>query len=161
MLNPAEQEQVRVVIKTHWSIYLAFTMAIVMYTVVVYIVTSGRTPEPREIGALRQLFVALSVVAGAIKFWVQSRFLSSAASYQACRSLDEIVQRYWRYNFIMLALCEIPALLGLIIVFITMRLQEWWLFFGISALLFITSAPISSRLERIVEAHAARWPAGS
>ena len=160
MLNSTEQEQARAVIKTHWSIYLAFTTAIIMYTVVVFLVTQGKTEGAFEPGRLRSLFLVVSVAAGLLKFWIQSRLLADEVSYRTCQSFEQIIAKYWRYNFLMLALCEVPALLGLVIAFMTMRLQEWWIFFGISAVLFATSAPAYGRLERILEAHAARRQAG-
>lgn len=161
MLNPADQEKIRTVIKTHWSIFFAFTTAIIMYTLVLLAVTRGRTIEASPLTELRNAFVLVSLFAGAIKFWIQSRLLSEVTSYETCPNLDKIIEKYWRYNFIMLALCEFPALLGLIIVFMTMRMSEWWLFFVISAILFITSAPRAGRLEGIAEANAARHQSDS
>lgn len=159
MLNPAEEEKVGIVVRTHWLIYFAFAMAIIMYTVVVFLVVPGRTTEGPEIGLLRQLFIFISVAATVMKFWIQSRLLSDEASYRACRNLDETIAKYWRYNFLMLALCEIPAMLGLVAVFVSARMADWWLFLGISAVLFATSAPASAKLRRIIEAHEARWQA--
>ena len=153
MLNPAEEEQVRTVIRTHWLIYFSFTTAVLMYTFVVFVITQGGEPQQMQVGMMRQIFLIVSVVAGIVKFWVQSRYLSDDASYRTCRNREEILAKYWRYNYIMLALAELPALLGLVITFVTMRLQEWWVFLAISALLLATSAPSAGRLRRIIETH--------
>ncbi|MBI5115448.1 hypothetical protein HZA56_03160 [Candidatus Poribacteria bacterium] len=158
MLGSGEQEKIRNVIKVDWSIYLAFCSAIVMYTFVVFLVVGKSSSEPGEAGALKNLFIAISIGAGVAKFWVQNRLLYEEAAYMKCQSLDEIITKYRGYNFIILGVSEVPALLGLIITFMTRRLEEWWLFFGISAVLYATSAPRQSKLESIAEAHLIRSP---
>jgi F0F1-type ATP synthase membrane subunit c/vacuolar-type H+-ATPase subunit K len=156
MLNPEDKEKIQNVIRTHWFIWLAFATAVILYMVVVFIVVGGRESEPKQFGMLRQVFIILSVVLGAVKFWVQSRVMFQEASYAKCRSLDEIIGKYASRFFIILALCEAPAIFGLVIVFLTMRMEEWWLFFIISMVLYATSTPRADKLETIAEAHATR-----
>jgi F0F1-type ATP synthase membrane subunit c/vacuolar-type H+-ATPase subunit K len=160
MLNAADKDKVRQVVRVHWLIYFSFVTAVIMYGFVIALVTKDRTIDaPFDIGLLRRIFLLASVVIAAAKFWLQSRFLSDEFSYRKCRSLDEIIGMHQRYYFIILALCEAPALFGLVIAFLTMRLDEWWVFFGICAFLFATSVPRLERLERIAEAQAAHWQA--
>ncbi|RJP64522.1 MAG: hypothetical protein C4532_19015 [Candidatus Abyssobacteria bacterium SURF_17] len=162
MLASAEEEKIRTVVKTHWFIFLSFATALIMYTFVVFAVTRGRTPnEDVQAGTLRHIFIIVSVIVGAIKFWVQIRLLSDETSYRKCQNVDEIIAKYWSYNFIMLAICEAPALLGLVIVFLTMRMEEWLVFFAISAVLFATSTPSPGKLESIAGSHAAHHQSDS
>jgi cytochrome bd-type quinol oxidase subunit 2 len=157
MLDPVEEEKVRIWAKAQISIFFSFFTALIMYTFVLFVITKDRTPEEsRAAESLRNVFIAASILVAAIKLWVQTRFASEEKSYVTCRSVDEVIQKFTRYHFILLALSEIPALLGLIIVFLTMRMEEWWIFFGISAFLFATSFPSRSKLQRIAEAYAAR-----
>jgi F0F1-type ATP synthase membrane subunit c/vacuolar-type H+-ATPase subunit K len=159
MLNPEDREKIQTVIRTHWFIWLSFAAAIVMYTFVVFIVTQSRSGEPPELGILRTIFIVISLVLGAVKFWLQRGLLFEETAYRQCGTIDEIIAKYAGRYFIILAVCEAPALLGLVIAFLTGRLEDWWLFFLISAALFATSTPQHARLETIAQAHAARTSA--
>lgn len=156
MLNPEDKGKIQKLIKTHWSIWLAFASAVVLYTVVVFAIFGDRSSEPQDAGMLRQVFVVLSVVLGALKFWMQSRLMFQETTYSKCQILDEIMMKYARYYVIILAICEVPALLGLVLVFLTGQIQEWWLFFIISMALYATATPRGDKLENIAQAHAMR-----
>lgn len=156
MLNPAEQDKVRTIIRTDWFIYLSFVVAVVMYVFVIILVTRSSSSEATQAGALKRLFIVVSVVLGVAKFWIRSRLMFENESYRKCRTLDEIIRKYERYNQYVFAMCETPAVLGVIIALMTRRVEEWWVFFAISAVLFVTSAPRRDKFQSIVEAHAAR-----
>ena len=156
MLNPEDKEKIQNLIRMHWFIFLSFASAILMYTLVVFLVTGNRSVEPHQIGAMKSLFIVISIVFAAAKFWIQSRLLYEETAYGKCGTLDEIIGKYVSRYFITLALCEAPALFGLVITFLTMRIEEWWLFFIISAVLFGTSAPRSDKLESIADAQSTR-----
>ncbi|RJP26416.1 MAG: hypothetical protein C4520_00615 [Candidatus Abyssobacteria bacterium SURF_5] len=157
MLDPADEAKLSTLAKTLWLSYFSFVAAMPAYAVVVFIVTRGNTPRPLPFPIL-PLFLMISLIAAAAKFWVQSRFFANEESYRNSPGIDAIIERYTRYFYIMLALSEVPVLLGLIVAFLAMRMGEWWLFLGISILLFATSAPRPGMLRRIAEDHAARHP---
>jgi len=159
MLDPVEQKKIDTVIRTHWFIFFSFVTAIVLYTVILLMVTEGTSIEPREMGLLRNILIAASLAAAAAKFLIQTRSFSDENAYVSRTNIDQIIQKYTSTFFVMLALAEVPALSGLVITFITMRMEEWWIFFGISLLLLVTSAPKRDRLERIAQAHASRFGA--
>ncbi len=157
MINPADQEKIKTWAKQQISIYFSFFMALIMYTAVMFIVTRGRNIDTvSAVMTLRNVLIVVSILIAGAKFWVQTRFQAEVKSYETCQSIDEIIQKFTKYQFIQYALGETPALFGLIIAFVTMRLEQWWLFFGISVILFATSVPTGSRLERIVNANAMR-----
>ncbi|MBI4830736.1 MAG: hypothetical protein HY801_04110 [Candidatus Lindowbacteria bacterium] len=156
MLGTEEQKKLNIAIKTHWLIYLSFTSALIIYTFVVFLVVKGGSAEPGKPGILREVFFTVSMIFGVAKFWIQSRLLGGETSYEKCQNIDAIIQKYQSYNFIMLALCEVPALLGLISTFMARRIEVWWLFFAVSAILFATSAPQTGKLQSIIQNHAAR-----
>lgn len=154
MLNPEDQQKLQKMIKTNWFVFVSYAGAVIMYTVVVYVVVGTGSSEPHRIGMLRPLFIVLSAVLGAVKFLIQSRFWLNEDGYGGCRSLDEIMARYGRYYYIVLALCSAVPLLGLIIAFMSRQMADWWLFFGISVVLFATSLPRGEKIETIVQAQA-------
>jgi len=158
MLNPEDKEKLQNMIRSNWYIFSAYTGAVVLYTVVVFVVIGNGSSEPLQVGVLKPLFIIVSVVLGAIKFLIQGRLWLKENAYRKCRTLDEIMARYGRYYFIILALCQVVPLFGLIIVFMTKRMEDWWLFFGITVVLFATSAPRAGKVESIVQAHATRVP---
>lgn len=158
MLNPEDKGKIQNLIRTHWFIWLSFAAAVVMYTFVVFIVTKSRSGEPVQVGMIRHLLIVISAVLGAAKFLIQSRLLFEETAYRKCQTLDEIIGKYASRYFIVLALCEAPALFGLVIAFMTGRMEDWWLFFGIAAVLFATSTPRFGKLETIAQTHVTRVP---
>jgi putative effector of murein hydrolase LrgA (UPF0299 family) len=158
MLDPADQEKIQTTVKTYWGIYLSIVVSCVMYIFVTYIVTSSGTPRETSPAIFRSLLIVLSIVAGAGKFWVL-RMQADEERYLQCGDIDDIIKKFGSYLFISMALCQIPAMFGLIMVFLTMRMGEWAVFLVIGAYLFATATPRSSVLENMVEAHNARNPA--
>jgi hypothetical protein len=158
MLNPEEQTKLQKMIRTNWFVFISYAGAVIMYTVVVFVVVGDGSREPHDVGFLRPLFIAMSVVLGAAKFLIQSRVWLNEDGYGQCRSLDEIMARYGRYYYVVLALVSAVPLLGLIIAFLSMQMADWWLFFGISAVLFATSLPRGEKVEQIVQAQTTRMP---
>jgi hypothetical protein len=156
MLNPDDQKKLRKMIRTNWYVFISYAGAVIMYTVVVYVVVGTGSSEPHQVGILKPLFIAVSIVLAAAKFLIQSRLWLNEDGYGGCRSLDEIMARYGRYYYIVLALCSAVPLLGLIITFLTMQMADWWPFFGIAVVLFATSAPRAEKIESIVQAQATR-----
>jgi hypothetical protein len=157
VLGPVEEKKLRDTIKVHEHIFRAFVTAVVLYTVLAYFVTAGSTRENFGYDTLRWVLISLSLGAAAVKFWVQI-WQADETSYEKCESLGESLGKYAMYFFVSLAMAEIPALCGLIMVFITMRMAEWWVFAGISAILFATSVPKYHVLENIVITRLVRNP---
>jgi len=158
MLGPVEEKRLRATISTSRYIYLAFVTAILMYTLVAYSVTATSTHKTSGFDTLRRVFIGLSLAAVVGKFWAQIR-QTDERSYAKCINMELSMKKYTTYFFISMAMAEIPALCGLIMVFVTMRMGEWWMFVGISGVLLATSMPRYEVLEKIVMARLARNPA--
>ena len=155
MLEPADQEKISATIKTHWSIYFSFVVAVIMYVIVTYLVTGSGTPEGSRPDTLRGVLIAASILAAVVKFWAH-RKQADEASYTKCHTIDDIIKKYAFYFFISLGMAEIPALCGMIMVFITQQMGEWTIFIIISAILYAMSAPRSSVLEKVIAANRMR-----
>jgi hypothetical protein len=174
MLNLEDQKKLQDMIRNNWLIFYAFTGSIVLYTVVMLAITGIGSGKPLEVdgilgilfnalsnvetGGLRLIFIAVSVLLGAIKFLIQNMLWLKEDAYRSCQALDEIVGRYGRYYFIILALCQVVPPLGMIIVLMTNQMKDWWPFFGITVMLFATSIPQGGKLESIVQTHATNIP---
>ncbi len=158
MLDQADQEKIQTTIKTYWYIYFSFVMAFAMYIFITYVITAAGSGEKSTPTMLRSIFIVLSILAGAGKFWV-GRMQADEQRYADCRDLDDIIKKYAQCFFISLALCEFPTLFGLIMVFLTMKMAEWGVFLVIGVALLALSTPSANVLESIAEAHYARNPA--
>ena len=157
MLGSADEEKIGKLIKTNWSIYFSFVMALVMYVVVAYMVTAS-AKEPRPAPAmLRGALIGLSIGFVGIKFWLHGR-QADESNYGQCRNVDEVLGKYGFYFFISLALAEAPALFGLIVVFLTQNMSEFLVFLVIAGVLHAASTPRGEVLRRMVEAHIERNP---
>lgn len=172
MLNPEDKEKLQNMIKMNWHIFRMFTGAVILYTAVLFVVTRFGSSEPRQGDGvfdylltvlsqvdgrvLKSLFIVASVILGALKFLIQGKLWLKEDAYRNCQTLDKIMGRYGQYFFIILALCQAVPLLGMVLVFMTGRMDDWWLFFGITVVLFGTSAPRAGKVESIVQAHATR-----
>ena len=159
MLDQAEQEKIQTMIKTNWYMYFAFVAACVMYIFVAYMTAGSSTSDRPSPHGFRSALIVLCISGVAANYMVR-RMQADEQRYLQCRDLDEIIKKFSFYFFISLALCELPALFGLIMVFLTMRMGEWVVFVVIAAFLFAMSTPRSSVLEDIVAAHNERNPAG-
>lgn len=157
MLAPADEEKIRKIIKTNWSIYFMFVTSLVMYVIVTYLVTASASEGRPAPAMLRGAFIGLSIGFFGLAFWFRSR-QSDESSYGQCRNVDEIIKKNGYYFFLSLAVAQQPALFGLIMVFLTQSMSEWPVFLVISAGSYAASTPRAELLRRVVEAHLARNP---
>ncbi len=157
MFDLIEEKKIHGTMRVHWTILYAFVSALVMYIFVIYRVTSSSTAKPSDHDTLRWVLIALSVFAGMAKFAGQ-RIQAEKKRYEACEDLDRTIKKYNSFFLFSMFMCQVPALCGVIMAFVTMRMGEYWLFMGISAILFATSTPQRSMLENIVTAQRARHP---
>jgi hypothetical protein len=152
MLDQAAQEKLQQASKMHLKIYWAYVSSIVMYIIVTFLVPRDNSRDSDMLAMLRAIFIGLSAAAVGINFWIQTRVLGDTKYYRRCRSIDDALKVYSRYFFISLALCQLPALLGMILVFISARMMEWTPFVVIVVFMHATSIPRASRLENIAQA---------
>ena len=154
MLDQATQDKLQQTSKINLKIYLAYVSSIVLYIFVTFFVTADSSRDSDLPAMLRAIFIGVSAAAVGVNFWIQTRVLGDAKRYQKCRSIDEVLKVYGRYFFISLGLCQLPALLGLILVFMSLRMVDWTPFIVIIVFMHVTSIPRASRLENAAQAYA-------
>jgi len=151
MLEQADQEKISAMIKTYWFIYFSFVVGVAMYVMVTFMVTSSGTPQDSRPDTLGRALIVVSILAAFVKVWAHRKQVEEK-SYAGCQNLDDIIKKYASYFFISLGMAEIPALCGMVMVFLTQRMGEWAIFIIISTVLFAMSAPRSGVLENVVAA---------
>ena len=154
MLDQATRDKLQQTSRMQLMIYLAYVSSVVLYVFVTFVVVGDSSRKADLLGMLRAIFIGISVAAVGVNFWIQTRVLGNVEHYRNCRSIDELLKVNGRYFFISLALCQLPALLALILVFLSMRMTEWWPFIVILVYMHATSIPRAGRLENIAQAHA-------
>lgn len=154
MLDQATRDKLQQTSRTQLMIYLAYVSSVVLYIFVTFMITADSSREFDMPGTLRAIFIGISIAAVGANFWIQTRILDNAEHYQNCRSIDEVLKVNGRYFFISLALCQMPAMLGMVLVFLSMRMTEWTPFIVIVVFMHVTSIPRAARLENAAQAHA-------
>jgi len=125
-----------------------------MYILVTYFVTGSSSKESDLPAILKGIFIGISAAAAGINFAIQTQILGNPERYRQCRNIDDALKVYGRYFYISLALCQLPALMGLVQVFMSMRMSDWAPFIVFIIFMHATSIPRAGRLETIAQAHA-------
>jgi hypothetical protein len=154
MLDQATRDKLQQQSGIQLKIYLMYVFSVVLYIFVSSVVAGGSSRGSDMPGMLKAIFIGISAAAVGINFWIQTRILGNTRHYQNCRSIDEVLKKYGPYFFISLALCQLPAMLGMVLVFLSKSITDWAPFIVIVVFMHVTSIPRAARLENIAQANA-------
>jgi F0F1-type ATP synthase membrane subunit c/vacuolar-type H+-ATPase subunit K len=128
--SPAKQPDVRMIL------WIAFMNAVVIYNIIVFIGFGDDAQARRDLSFSDPVVAAFGTLAA----------LAIIGSIVLARtSITSSVQDYPKF-LIRMAVAEIPAILGLMISFTTLRPEPLWVTSAASILLFILHRPTSKTL---------------
>jgi hypothetical protein len=116
--------------------------ALVFYVVLVEIFKSARAPvdpldDRSRYDLLRIIFYALSLGQFLMIGFVRGLILRTPSA----EPVDALLAKLARANIVTLALCELPALLGLVLFFLAGFISDFYLLFGVSMLMLFFYFP--------------------
>ena len=125
--------------KIRMILWIAFMNAVILYNVIVFI---GFGDEAASNRLVRQLSITDPVIAScgalAIVAFLGSVILTRTPITQSAQDYPKFILR--------MGVAEIPAILGLVISFTTLRAEPLWVASALSILLFILHRPTSHTL---------------
>ena len=126
-------------LRTLRFIFLSFTLALLMFLVVLATVTSKS--EQRSPTTFLALTIAAGVVGLSAVIWNRSRPLQT-------NSLGAVAQSYMTVSFLSIAFAELPALMGFVGSFITGALWVYLVGLAFTAVGFAMCAPTAAEIRR-------------
>ncbi len=154
MLDENTQARVNQTYQLVIIIWSAMLFSVMMYFAIAFFLTSQRAKSARPLPDFdlywsRNLFMVVSFILVSMAYLFKQYLLERASSSQETSS-DTLISAFTTASIATFVLSELPAILGLVLVFMSERMKEIYPYAGLSFFCLFIYFPRKTQLESLI-----------